>query len=115
MAFNFTGKIRAGYLTAFILLLFSYSLTFYTTWDLSTQNKTLNHTNEVINKLEQLHSNIKDATIGIRGYIIMKDSKFLLPYYNSRKNVDLIYRQLVQLTSDNSLQQQRLQLLEGLI
>jgi len=115
MAFNFTGKIRAGYLTAFILLLFSYSLTFYTTWDLSTQNKILNHTNDVINKLELLHSNIKDATIGIRGYIIMNDSKYLLPYYSSRKNIDSIYKLLVHLTSDNPLQQERLQLLEGLI
>ena len=115
MVFNFTGKIRAGYLTAFILLLFSYSLTFYTTWQLSKQNKTLNHTNEVINKLEQLHSDIKDVTIGIRGYIIMKDSKFLLPYYNARKNVDSIYKLLVYLTADNNLQQERLQSLDSLI
>ena len=115
MVFNFTGKIRAGYLTAFILLLFSYSITFYTTWQLSNQNKILNHTSDVINKLELLHSNIKDATIGIRGYIIMNDSKFLLPYYNSRKNVDSIYKLVDSLTSDNSLQQERLQLLTGLI
>src|ERR1035438_8989004 len=115
MAFNFTGRIRAGYLTAFILLLFSYSITFYTTWQLSNQNKILNHTSDVINKLEMLHSDIKDATIGIRGYIIMKDSKFLLPYYNSRKNVDSIYKLLVYLTSDNSLQQERLPLLGDLI
>jgi len=115
MAFNFRGKIRAGYLTAFILLLFSYSITFYTTWQLSNQNKILNHTSDVINKLELLHSTIKDATIGIRGYIIMNDSKFLLPYYNSRKNIDSIYKTLLKLTSDNSLQQERLQLLKGLI
>jgi signal transduction histidine kinase len=115
MAFNFTGKIRAGYLTAFILLLFSYSLTFYTTWQLTNQNKILNHTSDVINKLELLHSGIKDATIGIRGYIIMKDSKFLLPYYTSRRNIDSIYKILVRLTADNPIQQQRLVLLDGLI
>jgi signal transduction histidine kinase len=115
MAFNFTGKIRVGYLTAFLLLLFSYSITFYTTRQLSDQNKILNHTSDVINKLELLLSNIKDVTIGVRGYIIMKDSKFLLPYYNSRKNVDSIYKQLVFQTLDNSLEQERLQLLQGLI
>lgn len=76
MAFNFTGKIRAGYLTAFFLLLFSYSLTFFTTRQLTQQNQILNHTNQVINKLELLYSAVKDVTIGIRGYIIMKDSKF---------------------------------------
>jgi len=115
MAFNFTGKIKAGYLTAFVLLLFSYSLTFYTTWQLSNQNKILNHTNEVINNLELLHSDIKDITIGIRGYIIMRDSKFLGPYYSGRKNVDSVYHLLVNLTKDNNLQQQRLAELKGLI
>jgi len=45
----------------------------------------------------------------------MNDSKFLLPYYNSRKNVDSIYKLVDSLTSDNSLQQERLQLLKGLI
>ncbi len=115
MAFNFTGKIKAGYLTAFVLLLFSYSLTFYTTWQLSNQNKILNHTNEVINNLELLHSDIKDITIGIRGYIIMRDSKFLGPYYSGRKNVDSVYRLLLNLTKDNELQQQRLAELKGLI
>jgi signal transduction histidine kinase len=115
MAFNFTGRIRAGYLTAFILLLFSYSLTFYTTWQLTKQNKTLNHTSDVINKLEQLHSAIKDVTIGIRGYIIMKDSKFLLPYYNGRRNVDSLYKVLLKLTVDNDVQQGRLHTLDTLI
>ncbi|HXB45971.1 MAG TPA: CHASE3 domain-containing protein [Puia sp.] len=115
MVFNFTGKIRAGYLTAFILLLFSYSITFYTTWQLSNRNKILNHTSEVMDKLEMLNSDIKDATIGVRGYIIMKDTKYLLPYYNSRKNVDSFYKLLINLTSDNTLQQQRLPLLGDLI
>jgi signal transduction histidine kinase len=113
--FNFKGRVRAGYLTAFMLLLFSYSLTFYTTWQLSNQNKILNHTNDVIQKLEELHSCIKDATIGIRGYVIMKDMKYLLPYYSSKGNVDSLYRTILILTSDNSLQQERLVLLHALI
>jgi CHASE3 domain sensor protein len=82
MAFNFTGRIKAGYMTAFILLLFSYLLTFYTTRQLTSQNKILNHTSEVINNLEQLHSSVKDITIGIRGFIIMRDSKYLLAYFS---------------------------------
>ncbi|HVM89872.1 MAG TPA: CHASE3 domain-containing protein, partial [Puia sp.] len=115
MPFSFIRRIRAGYLTAFILLLFSYSLTFYTTWQLSNQNKTLNHTNDVINKLELLNSNIKDVTIGVRGYIIMRDAKFLLPYYSARKNIDSVYKILLQLTKNNSLQHERLLTLDSLI
>jgi signal transduction histidine kinase len=115
MAFNFTGRIKAGYMTAFILLLFSYLLTFYTTRQLTSQNKILNHTSEVINNLEQLHSSVKDITIGIRGFIIMRDSKYLLAYFSGKRNVDSLRKILVYLTSDNPAQQERLRSLDTLV
>lgn len=110
MTFNFSEKIRAGYLTAFILLLISYALTFYTTRDLSTQNKVVNHTNEVINKLEKLESDVKDAEIGFRGYILMRDENFLAPYYPSKRNTDSIYTYLDSVFKNEAttLQQERL-------
>ncbi len=91
MTFNFSEKIRAGYLTAFILLLISYGLTFYTTHDLSKQNTVVNHTNVIITKIERLESAVKDAEIGFRGYVLMKDEKFLAPYYSSKNNTEEIY------------------------
>jgi signal transduction histidine kinase len=109
MIFNFSEKIRAGYLTAFILLLISYGLTFYTTQQLSTQNRRVNHTNEVINKLGELESYLKDAETGFRGYILMKDEKFLAPYYTSKKNVDSTY-EFLQKNLFKNLQQQDVEL-----
>src|SRR5580658_6976385 len=92
MQINFSEKIRAGYLTAFILLLISYILTFYTTSQLSTQNRRVNRTNEIITKLEQLESAMKDAETGYRGFLVMKDERFLEPYYPSRRNIEAIYK-----------------------
>ncbi len=115
MPFKFERKIRAGYLTAFILLLISYGLAFYTTRQLSTENKWVNHTNHVIINLELLASCMKDAETGTRGYILMKDEKFLAPYYTTRRDVDSIYRLVTTLTQDDPLQQERLISLRRLI
>lgn len=115
MRFNFSRKIRSGYLAAFLLLLFSYILNINATLRLRDQNRWLDHTREVINKLELLISNIKDSEIGFRGLIMMKDEKFLLPYYTSEKKVDSIYAILHASTNDNSIQQERTILLKKLI
>jgi signal transduction histidine kinase len=115
MRFNFSRKIRSGYLAAFLLLLFSYILNINATLRLRSQNQWLDHTREVINKLELLLSYIKDSEIGLRGLIMMKDEKFLLPYYTSEKKVDSIYLILHASTNDNSIQQERTLLLRKLI
>jgi signal transduction histidine kinase len=114
MTFNFSEKIRAGYLTAFLLLLISYGLTFYTTHDLSTQNRVVNHTNEVINNLEKLESAVKDAEIGFRGYVLMKDEHFLAPYYPSKRDAEKIYIDLQNFFKKDLSQQMQLERLSYL-
>src|SRR6478672_10972866 len=107
-------KIRWGYLTAFILLLSSYILTFYTTQKLLNQADSVNHTNIIINNLDILFSTIKDAESGVRGFLIMKDEKFLDVYNNSRHTTDSLYKNLDIITS-NELQQRRLDTLKTLV
>lgn len=107
-------RIRWGYLTAFILLLSSYILTFYTTQKLLNQAGSVNHTNIVINNLDILFSTIKDAESGVRGYLIMKDEKFLDVYKKSRHTIDSLYNNLDILTA-NEMQQRRLDTLKTLV
>ena len=119
MSFNFAGKIRVGYLTAFTLLLLSYLLSFYTNWQLSRETKWVNHTNQMIHNLESLSSGVKDAETGVRGYMVMKDQHFLDSYYPSRQKVDSSYSRLLKYSSDdtvdNNLQVERLTYLRQLI
>jgi signal transduction histidine kinase len=110
MKFNFAGKVRVGYWTAFILLLLSYMLTFYTNWQLSEQNRWVNHTNMMINNLEVMLSEVKDAETGVRGYMLMKDDHFLDPFYSSHAHTDSVYRLLVKLSSQNAVDIESLQL-----
>jgi len=68
-----------------------------------------------MNKLEVLVSYIKDSEIGLRGLIMMKDDKYLLPYYTSEKNTDSIYSLLYTMVMDNPIELERMIPLKGLL
>ena len=108
-------KVRWGYLTAFILLLISYILTFYSSQQVSNQQERVSHTTNVINTLDDLISEIREAESAVRGFIIIKDESFLNDYYNAPHVIDSIFLQLKSLTADNTLQQKRLDTLRLLI
>jgi signal transduction histidine kinase len=112
---NFSGKIRNGYLAAFLLLLFSYVFTIAAVLQVKKQNQWVNHTREVINKLELLASYLKDSEIGLRGLIMMKDENFLLPYYPSKYRVDSVYNDLNKSIADNSTEMERALVLKNLL
>jgi len=115
MKFNFSRRIRSGYLAAFLLLLFSYILTINASVHLRKEHQWVNHSREAMNKLELLISYIKDSEIGLRGLIMMKDEKFLLPYYTSEKKTDSIYAALNTLVRDNPIERERIIPLKALI
>jgi len=115
MKFNLSRRIRSGYLAAFVLLLFSYILSINATLHLRKEHQWVNHSREVMNKLEVLISYIKDSEIGLRGLIMMKDEKFLLPYYTSERKTDSIYRLLNAMVQDNPIETERIIPLKGMI
>lgn len=105
-------KVRWGYLTAFLLLLLSYILTFYSSQQVSNQQQQVHHTTNVINTLDILLSELKDAESAIRGYIIVKDDRFLSDYYKTIPLIDSTYLKLKSITKDNDLQQKQLDTLQ---
>ncbi|MES1223880.1 MAG: CHASE3 domain-containing protein, partial [Bacteroidota bacterium] len=109
------NQIRVGYGTAFFLLLISYLVTLYANNQLLKQAEFVDHTNKTITHLEAILSDIKDGETGARGYIIMKDPRFLDPYYTSKQRVDSAYNLLRNETVRTPLQQQRLDTLRQLI
>jgi signal transduction histidine kinase len=105
LAFDF--RVKAGYASAFILLIISYVLTIYTNNQLIKQVGWVNNSNKVISNLETLLSGIKDAENGIRGYISSKDSVFLAPYQLSNKIIESSFSSLrIQTKYDNFQQTQ---------
>lgn len=77
IADKIADKVRWGYLSAFLLLLSSYILTFYTTQKLINQANWITETNAYINTLDKLFYSLKDAESSYRGYLLSKDVKFV--------------------------------------
>ncbi|MFI5123918.1 MAG: CHASE3 domain-containing protein [Chitinophagales bacterium] len=115
MKFDFPSKIRSGYLIAFLLLLFSYFLSISALVQLREQNRWVDHSREVINKLELLISYIKDAEISWRNYIMVGDEKFLEPYFLSRQAVDSVCQNLSVSVKDNPVEKERVDLLRQMV
>jgi signal transduction histidine kinase len=108
-------KIRWGYLIAFLLLLISYVLIFYTISKQVKESGWVTHSYTVINNLESIKAQLIDAETGVRGYILTKEVRFLKPYNSGSKKVMPLYIELVKLTGDNEEYQNQLVLMEGLL
>jgi signal transduction histidine kinase len=108
-------RIRMGYVVAFFLLLVSFLLTLYANRDFLNESKMVNHTHRVMINTERLLSSLKDAESAFRGYIVVKDSVFLKPYYQSRALTDSFLNTLKKETSDNPSQQNRLDAINQMI
>ena len=108
-------KIRWGYLIAFLLLLLSYVLTFYSSQQVSNKQQRVHHTSNVINTLDILLSELKDAESAFRGYLVIKNELFLNDYYKAPHLIDSTFLKLKSLTTDNEIQQNRLDTLSSLI
>jgi PAS domain S-box-containing protein len=72
-------------------------------------------TQQRLNKLEELLSQMKDAETGQRGYILTGEEQYLEPYQTAIATVEPDVKELRKLTADNSKQQKRIETLEPLI
>lgn len=68
----------------------------------------VNHTNEVIIDINEFLSHLKDTETGQRGYLLTGDISYLEPYHDGLGETLKHFAHLKELTSDNPLQQKRL-------
>ena len=67
------------------------------------------HTWQVINRVESLMGSAKDAETGTRGYILTGEDAYLQPYQDAVKELPAKLSDFTSLTSDNASQQSRTQ------
>jgi signal transduction histidine kinase len=115
MLTNGSFRVKAGYLTAFLLLLISYFLIFFTLQQFLRQSKWIEHTDLVINNLETLSSYVNEAEGSARGYIIMNDTDYLQTFYGSTRKIDSLLRNIDNITPDTTIQQKKLDTLKILV
>ncbi|MGL1934353.1 MAG: diguanylate cyclase [Fibrobacterales bacterium] len=68
----------------------------------------VNHTHEVLIKVESYLGFMKDTETGQRGYLLTKNISYLDPYYRGILEAKKSFKDLSQLVSDNPTQTQRL-------
>ncbi len=73
------------------------------------------HTYQVLDRLQSLLIQVVNQQTGLRGYQIAGQKEFLAPYYQGRENIGKHLDELRQLTSDNAIQQSRLDRIEELL
>lgn len=108
-------RIIAGYIIAFVLLLVSYLITFFSNRALIQQTESANHTNTVITNLSNLQSSVTDGETGVRGFLNSKDTIFLAPFYGSILSSKMYFKAVQSQTSDNIEREQQLTYLDTLI
>ncbi len=95
-----------------IFLILLYGITYEQISDsLSSSNKLMHATNVEI-ELERLNSQLKCVEIAQHGFILTKDSSFLLPILNSKEVIALCFTRLNSLLSNDANQLRNLKLLE---
>lgn len=115
MRWSIEKKISTGFAIALLVLSVIGGLAFWSTIQLISTVHWVDHTHIVIGDLEALFAHLSSAEAGQRGYIITGNEQHLEPYYLARNSISETVNEIRQLTSDNAVQQQRLQTLEPAI
>jgi len=108
-------KVKSAYLTAFLLLLISYSLIFYTLQEFLNQSRWIEETDLVINNLETLLSNVNEAESGSRGYVLLNDNDHLETFYSSTRKIDSLLKNVDSLTFHDIIEQKKSDTLKMLV
>jgi len=101
----FKRNLLIGYGISIFLLLASSIASFVSIRNLLSSQDQVAHTNEVMLKLENLLSVLKDAESGQRGYLITENEQFLEHYKGSAVKSRTLIAEIKALTYDNPQQQ----------
>ncbi len=112
MKWTIGAKIGSGFALALIILLVVGSASYSNISRLVDTGDWVTHTHQVLTKLEELLSSIKDAETGQRGFIITGEERYLEPYNSATTRIDRAFEEVSRLTRDNAIQQRRLEALQ---
>jgi signal transduction histidine kinase len=115
MKFTFDKKIKAGYFSAFILLLISFLLSVSGTNKIVKQSKWTSEKNELIIQQEILLSALKDMETMYRGYLLINKKEMLDLYYKGKIQVDSSIKRIAYLLKNDFPENKGLQSLQNLI
>lgn len=107
--------LKSVFVVSIFIIFFISAITFKHLSLLNDSSKWVNHSYDVNLELERLFSYLKDSETGQRGFLITKDSTFLVPYINAKKQIDHSFEIVKSYTKKNPAQENNLRKLEFFI
>ncbi len=110
---TFGRKIAAGFGVAFLLQFAIGAVAYRNINVLTAASVTVAHTHEVLDHIDLLMNQMRDAETGQRGYVITGEEQYLEPYTNALTVIPASLGELRRLTAASPEQQKRLDLVES--
>jgi PAS domain S-box-containing protein len=105
---NRRRTLRTLLVLAVLILISVGCLSYYSALQVAVTSTSVAHSHEVLLRLEQIRADIRIAEAGQRGYLLSNRQEYLNSYNASIDNVKKNYAVARRLTTDNSIQQRRL-------
>lgn len=115
MGLSINRRITTQFALAMMILAAIGVGSYYNTTHLLSTARWVEHTHEVLERLNSLLHHVTEAESAQRGYLITGNEVFLEPYEASLPDIRRNLEQLAPLTSDNATQAERLGRLEPLV
>jgi len=115
MTNRFDRSLRLGYSISLMILLVVSTVSYFTLQNLLKSNQAVEHSGQVMQRLEKVLSVMKDAETGQRGYLLSGKSNYLEPYNGAYHEAQLLTDQLISLTSGNRRQQSNISAIKTIL
>ncbi|TDH29057.1 response regulator [Segetibacter sp. 3557_3] len=112
---SFKRNLLVGFGLSLALLIASSIASSISIRNLLASSKRVQHTNEVLRKLDYVLSVIQDAESTQRGFLLTNDQRFLQPFNGDNRRYHTLLDDIKELTSDNPYQQEDCIKLAGVI
>ena len=115
MKLSLKSNLRLGLGLSLIILILSSLASYISIKNLIKSSDLVEHSNNIINGLDNTISTLKDAETGQRGFLLTGNKIFLEPYIGAKEKVSSLYTMLKGETADNLYQQRKLEELKSIL
>ncbi|TKC12524.1 response regulator [Pedobacter polaris] len=115
MKLSLKSNLRLGLGLSLVILILSSLASYVSIRNLIKSSDLVEHSNTIINGLDNTISTLKDAETGQRGYLLTGNKVFLEPYIGAQEKVSVLYNMLKDNTIDNAYQQRKLDELKNIL
>lgn len=115
MKLSLKRNLMIGFGVSLLILIVSTIASYVSIRNLLNSSDAVNHTNTVVQKLQETLSTMKDAETGQRGYLLTGQDQFLEPFNGAYDKTMSLISDVKSLTTDNTQQYRNIEKLSDLI